>query len=375
MNDAPENHSAPGTPRINASAPSRQRFDAASGERADLLGPLLKNVSRSFYLTLRVLPAGLREPVGLAYLLARAADTVADTELIQPERRLELLLGLRARVNGSVSNVADEIAAELSAHQANPHERILLQSLDPALALLRDCNERDKFEIQRVVTTLTEGMEFDLRTFPNETSGRLGVLKNQVELERYTYLVAGCVGDFWTRMTMAHEPAMREWDSAEMSACGIRFGKALQYTNVLRDVPKDLRIGRCYLPDDILTAHKLTPTALLDPQNGDRARPALVELIRSALEHFDEARRYLLAIPTRCTRLRLGCLWPIVIGLPTLEKLGQNREWLNPAKPSKINRATVQRMLALSLPVVGSNTLLNYWIDNQMTAVRKSFGL
>ena len=68
--------------------------------RSNLLGPLLKSVSRSFYLTLRVLPAGMRDPVGLAYLLARAADTVADTSLIAPQRRLELVLSLRAQVNG-----------------------------------------------------------------------------------------------------------------------------------------------------------------------------------------------------------------------------------------------------------------------------------
>src|SRR5262245_42072132 len=67
----------------------------------DILGPLLKSVSRSFYLTLRVLPRGLRDPVGLAYLLARAADTIADTQLIAPAQRLDLLLTFRARVNGN----------------------------------------------------------------------------------------------------------------------------------------------------------------------------------------------------------------------------------------------------------------------------------
>ena len=45
---------------------------------SDLTGDLLRGVSRSFYLSLRILPAALREPIGLAYLLARAADTVAD---------------------------------------------------------------------------------------------------------------------------------------------------------------------------------------------------------------------------------------------------------------------------------------------------------
>ncbi|MCI0869448.1 MAG: squalene/phytoene synthase family protein, partial [Chloroflexi bacterium] len=56
--------------------------EAIPGDGQRLLTDLLKGVSRSFYLTLRVLPGGIREPVGLAYLLARAADTIADTTLI-----------------------------------------------------------------------------------------------------------------------------------------------------------------------------------------------------------------------------------------------------------------------------------------------------
>jgi len=44
---------------------------------------LLKATSRSFYLTLRVLPAAVRSQIGLAYLLARTTDTIADTELVR----------------------------------------------------------------------------------------------------------------------------------------------------------------------------------------------------------------------------------------------------------------------------------------------------
>ena len=47
----------------------------------ELLTDLLKGVSRSFYLTLRVLPGRIRPQIGLAYLLARATDTLADTEV------------------------------------------------------------------------------------------------------------------------------------------------------------------------------------------------------------------------------------------------------------------------------------------------------
>ena len=48
----------------------------------DALNQLLKQTSRSFYLTLRVLPGAIRPQIGLAYLLARTTDTIADTELV-----------------------------------------------------------------------------------------------------------------------------------------------------------------------------------------------------------------------------------------------------------------------------------------------------
>jgi len=63
------------------------------------LNDLLKNVSRSFYLTLRVLPGAVRPQIGLAYLLARATDTIADTDIISVGERLDGLRRLRERIN------------------------------------------------------------------------------------------------------------------------------------------------------------------------------------------------------------------------------------------------------------------------------------
>jgi phytoene/squalene synthetase len=60
-----------------------------------LLGPILKDVSRSFYLTLKVLPRPIRAQIGLAYLLARAADTISDTQVLSPSHRLEALVRFR----------------------------------------------------------------------------------------------------------------------------------------------------------------------------------------------------------------------------------------------------------------------------------------
>src|ERR1043166_7110456 len=61
---------------------------------------LLRPVSRSFYLSIRILPRRLREPVGLAYLLARTTDSVADTAAIPAESRIQTLEKLRRFVAG-----------------------------------------------------------------------------------------------------------------------------------------------------------------------------------------------------------------------------------------------------------------------------------
>jgi farnesyl-diphosphate farnesyltransferase len=161
---------------------------------------------------------------------------------------------------------------------------------------------------------------------------------------------------------MAHVPALKTWDEERMARTGVAFGKALQLTNVLRDVPKDLRIGRCYLPQAELSALGLTPEDLLDPSSGVKARPVLTAWIETALGHYSAAEEYLLAIPRRCVRLRLAVLWPVLIGLATLARLARNRRWLDPAHPSRVNRGWVYRTMALSWPGIRSDRLLRAWI-------------
>jgi len=238
----------------------------------------------------------------------------------------------------------------------------MFDSLADAFSLLESLDAADREQVRWVVTTLTQGMEMDLTVFPADDSGGLAALATGADLDRYIYLVAGCVGVFWTRVTTAHEPNLKGWDVEQMSETGVRFGKALQLTNILRDVPRDLRLGRCYLPADELAAAGLVPEDLLDPENEGRARPVLASWIRTALGHFDAAEEYLLAVPRRSVRLRLACLWPLLLGLATLARLARSGKWLDPDSTVKVNRRWVYRMMALSLPAVCSNSLLRLWI-------------
>lgn len=324
---------------------------------ADLLGDLLRQVSRSFYLSLAILPSALRAPMGLAYLLARAADTVADTRLIERGERLRHLETLRQAFAGQRADVG-ALARACAPHQARLAERRLLERAAEAVAALETLEPDDRAQVRRVLATLTSGMVFDLQRFPGEDASTITALATVAELDRYTYLVAGCVGEFWTALHLAHRPRLRGWDAAAMSEQGVRFGKALQITNVLRDVPADLRSGRCYLPADELAALGLSPADLLDPARTPRARPLLRSLHEWAAGHYEAAWRYTLAIPRLEWRMRLACAWPLLIGLHTLVALRRHPDPLGATAAIKIPRSAVRRILARSTLTVWSNRAL-----------------
>lgn len=333
-------------------------------QRQQLFRDILKGVSRSFYLTLRVLPAQLREPIALAYLLARAADTLADTTVLPQTQRLQYLNAFKRYVlDTDLVAESDNIQHALQGHLENPDEARLLHMLPQLFTLFTAQSDADKSLIRRVVNTLLDGMIFDLDTFPMEESGEVKALQHEIELDKYTYMVAGCVGEFWTDISMLHVPALAVWDRDKLVEQGVRFGKALQLTNILRDLPRDLRIGRCYLPQEWLSQQNLHVDDLFNISNIDKAQALLRRGIVIALKYYEAAERYLLAIPRHCLRLRLAVLWPMMIGLATLQKLATSTNWLDFDTTIRIDRRWVYTMIAQSLVKAGSNTGLRSWVN------------
>ncbi|MYB48481.1 MAG: squalene/phytoene synthase family protein [Dehalococcoidia bacterium] len=337
---------------------------------SDISAGLLKGVSRSFYLTIRVLPRPVRKPIQLAYLLARAADTIADTDAVPSANRLGQLERFRARLSDRSIELPAVLSAspELQVHHDEP-ETELLQALPRLFVLLDNLPEDDHRNVQKTVDTLVRGMEFDLTTFPAPESGRIGALDTLDDLDRYTYLVAGCVGEFWTDVMIAHERAVRNWDRERMADLGVRFGKALQMTNIIRDVPKDLRAGRCYVPREILESVGLTPEALLSPASSEDARPALTALVRHALDFYVSAEEYIQATPRRCIRIRLAMIWPVLIGLTTLELLVRSASWLDPETRIRVSRPWVYGMMVRSVPCASSNAPFTSWTQRLRTRI------
>lgn len=304
----------------------------------ELLTSLLRDVSRSFYLTLRVLPRAVRRQVAIAYLLARTTDTVADTELVPVESRLEALSALRRRIMGE-AGVALPFSQWRHGPPADP-EQVLLTRCDESLQLLESVEETDRRRIRDVLKTIISGQELDLTRFAGATAQRIVTLESPPDLDDYAYRVAGCVGEFWTKICRAHLFPQAPIDDESLLDKGVRFGKGLQLVNILRDLPRDLRNGRCYIPRQSLVAASLAPESLLLPETAAHFRPVYDQFLDIAEQHLAAGWEYTEMLPRAQMRLRLGCAWPLLIGARTLRLL-RKENMLDPVRRIKVSRREV----------------------------------
>lgn len=307
--------------------------------REELRGPLLRSVSRSFYLSLRLLPKSLRDPLSLGYLLARATDTLADTAEAPVALRTEALRNLAAAIQGSVKTDMTVLLRESFAPlQENDAEQELIRRLPALLEWLEELEGSDRNEIRLVLAKINRGQTLDLERF-GET-GELRALGNAGELDEYTYLVAGCVGEFWTRLCFAHLKGFSDRSEDEMRDLGIRYGQGLQLINILRDAGDDLRQGRCYFPADELQSLGLGPAEIL--REPDRAEPLVAKWRETAARGIEAGIEYASTIRSR--RVRFATALPAMIGARTLALLREaGPEALR--RKIKVPRAEVRKMI------------------------------
>jgi len=301
------------------------------------LNLILKQTSRAFYLSLVVLPSRSRRPLSLAYLLARAADTVADSETGLEVDRSETLRQLKHAIHSEPGErIPIDLARFVPEHSG---ERQLLCHVPELLAELDGTPEDQKRAIKGVVSTLIDGMLWDQELFARPSSDGL----SDSDLDRYTYFVAGCVGPFWSEICAGDDQRLESLKSAPNLEMAIEFGKALQWVNILRDIPKDQENGRCYLPH--LSASNF----------GQR----FVSSGQRALRAFSQAVQYPLLFPPSYTRDLFAVFLPLVLGLRTLACLFSDGGPRRNVRV-KVKRAEVFFWLAVGSLVIHHNGLLKF---------------
>ena len=318
----------------------------------ELKKEILAGVSRSFYVTLKLLPAAVRDPLSLGYLLARAADTVADTDALPARERLDCLRRFKERVceGRADAELTADLCEALTDKLDHPEERLLLERLDECLAWFDRSPDDEREAIRTVLRVILKGQSLDVERFELEEGA--SALPDAAALDEYTYLVAGCVGEFWTTVpAQKFGDGFARADLSTMLKLGVRYGKGLQLVNVLRDFPKDLRErGRCYWP---LTELRAAGFSEDEPLESLLDSPDLVESVSppwKALcrEHLDQGMRYVKLVKNR--RLRLATALPVLLGYRTLEAI-EAADWETYLAGVKVGRKTVRRELLRSMRI------------------------
>lgn len=311
---------------------------SASDWEAHLAGDVLKHVSRSFYITLQLLPKRVRGPICLGYLLARTSDTIADTESVSAADRLGFLQRFEAAVKGEedVSELHVSLQRQFQPLQTDPGETRLLDHTEEAFHWLGSVSGYEQEVTRTVLDEILLGQRLDCERFGDP--GVLRYLSCSDELEEYTYLVAGSVGVFWTRLCFHHWDKFADESRETMLDWAKSYGRALQLINVLRDLPKDLENGRCYLP--IPGAQEgVQPSAetLMEVSRDWEAR---------CQEQLEEAMCYCQAV--RPIRLRYATVIPLLLAERTLAYL-RPASWEMRKQGVKVSRDEVKTILKRGL--------------------------
>jgi farnesyl-diphosphate farnesyltransferase len=253
--------------------------------------------------------------------------------------------------------IADTAPGDLAAVQRgiNPDhqgERTLISQLDRCLIWLRSLDRSDRDEIVAVLNKIVMGQMRDLERFGDATSGVVA-LQTAAELEDYIYLVAGCVGEFWTRICLNHLENYATIDRARLCDLAVSYGKGLQLVNILRDLPADLRAGRCYLPEDELRAADATPAMLLTEPA--RSRSVFDRWMGRAAACLEDGRRYISVLRRHaCAR---AVFLPWYLGEKTMTLMRKTRP-LEAGSKVKVSRTIVRRAMVVASIAAFSNAPL-----------------
>jgi len=292
---------------------------------------VLKGVSRSFYLTLRLLPAPMRRAASLGYLLARSSDTIADTAEVPATERLELLAAYGAAVEEAGELPLWSVAL---LNTADPKERILLERGREVLDGLGSLPAGERDLVREVVRIIVSGQQLDLERFALASPERPVALGNDAALEDYAWRVAGCVGAFWTKLGfLTLGQRFSNAPENELLERGIAYGKGLQLVNILRDLPRDLAMGRCYLP-------------VTNPANQEALLACHARWLTTALDWVEGGKIY--AETLKMKRLRAATVLPAWLAEETLRAM-QGASWEDLRQRVKVPRSRVYALLLKAL--------------------------
>ncbi|UCF95376.1 MAG: phytoene/squalene synthase family protein [Desulfobacterales bacterium] len=312
---------------------------------------ILQGVSRSFALTIPQLPAGLRRPVTIAYLLCRIVDTIEDEETLSIAQKRLLFHEFREVVAGKLAphGFADRFYPLLSGRTL-PAEKELICNTPAVMQTFFSFNVTQQAVLRRCVTVMSTGMlKFQ------EIKGRHG-LQNLSQLNNYCYHVAGVVGEMLTDLFCEYSEEIAN-NREKLFGLAASFGQGLQMTNILKDLWDDRERGACWLPQDLFREAGFDLRNLTAGQHIPTFGEGLAALIGIARVHLRNALTYTLIIPRHEAGIRKFCLWAIGMAVLTLRNINQKRDYQS-GREVKISKARAKTVILVSNAALRCNFVL-----------------
>lgn len=314
---------------------------------------LLREVSRSFALTIPELPPILGRRVTNAYLLCRIVDTIEDETALSIDQKREyfcrLIEVLNRNSSVSVESLAADVVPELS-DQTLPAEKELLAHTADVMRTFFSFNDRQQAAIRRCIQKMAMGM---LRFQAQKSYVGLDRLS---DMDAYCYYVAGVVGEMLTELFCTYSTDIDAHRKTLMTLAP-SFGQGLQMTNILKDLWDDHAKGACWLPREIFERYGFDLDRLSAGDSDSGFHKGLVSLIGITRYHLSMAMNYAMLIPSKETGIRKFCLWAIGMAVFTLRNINRNPDY-KCGLDVKISRRRTKSIILVSNASVKSNHLL-----------------
>lgn len=312
---------------------------------------ILQGVSRTFALTIPVLPPALYRAVANAYLLCRIADTIEDDAGLDFSAKRDYSALFLAGVEGG--NDGETFAATLVpclAEHNSAAERDLIAHTPSVLRITHSLAPVQRAALARCVRVMMDGM---VHYQGQET---LDGVDDQVAMDRYCYYVAGVVGEMLTELFCHHCPELAARRD-HLMRLAVSFGQGLQMTNILKDVWEDRARGACWLPRSEFERRGLRLSTLQPGEGGATFQAGMRELVAIALGHLRNALDYTLAIPPDEAGIRKFCLWALGMAVLTLRRIDARPDFAS-GQAVKISRTAVRGTVLLTSVMVRNDSLL-----------------
>jgi len=321
---------------------------------------ILPSVSRTFALSIRVLPGALGRAVLTAYLLCRIADTLEDEPRMAADDKAALLDELLRCFDDPAA--ANELPARLTTLAGDAAHVRLARHTDLVFALYRALPAGTRVHVQRWVSEMIVGMKKFVLLYPHGIR-----IQSLDEYKEYCYYVAGTVGYLLTDLWHEHVPSIGARQHGVLREKCRAFAEALQTVNILKDVATDAETENAiYIPEELLREHGSSHATILAPERLRQTREALATMVQLAWHDLEGARSYLLLIPRRAVSIRLFCVLPLLFAYATLRDLTRTPQALARREVVKISRAEVKSLTLFGFLVILSNRGLAWLADRAM---------